>query len=117
MKEQIQSIISCVREYYDGIEVDWSIIHNAGLTCDATELPHHVSTGNELYEIFEWLERFLKTLEIAPVVITISRSSSDDYCPQEQVEYIQQSVLSVLRRVYGKIDIKCFYEQDQETTL
>lgn len=38
------------------------------------------------------------------------RSSSDDYCPQDQVEAIQASLISMLLDVYKDIEIKKLYE-------
>lgn len=114
MLDLVQSIIDCVKEFYDGVEVDWSIVHNAGLTCDATELPHHLSTGNDISETFDWFEKFLRNLEVVPVLVTISRSSVDDYCPPHQVDFIQLGVVNVLKKVYGRVDINCIYEQSQQ---
>lgn len=109
MLDLVQAIVTCAKEYYD--EVDWSLVHNAGLTCDATELPHHLSSGNDISEMLDWLEKFLRNLEMVPVLVTISRSSVDDYTPTDQVDFIQLGVVNVLKKVYGKIDVKCIYEQ------
>ena len=39
----------------------------------------------------------LEALPHPPTAITISRSSEDDYCPQEQVDAIQAAVLEELK--------------------
>lgn len=41
-----------------------------------------------------------------------SRSSLDDYCPSEQVDTIQEKVLSVLRSLYGTLDIHLEYSAE-----
>ena len=41
-----------------------------------------------------------------------SRSSLDDYCPSEQVEAIQEKVLSVLRSLYGALDVHLVYSAE-----
>ena len=40
------------------------------------------------------------------------RSSEDDYCPKSQVESIQVSLLEVLRRLYGEVDVNHEYATD-----
>lgn len=40
------------------------------------------------------------------------RSSLDDYCPSEQVDTIQEKVLSVLRSLYGTLDIHLEYSAE-----
>ena len=41
------------------------------------------------------------------------RSSIDDYCPQDQVEAIQEAMMEVLTDVYKEIDVSKLYEQQQ----
>ena len=47
------------------------------------------------------------------VLLSVCRSSIDDYCPQEQVETIQAAVLGVLADVYGDIEVEKAYEEQQ----
>ena len=37
------------------------------------------------------------------------RSSADDYCPQDQVEMIQHSMLDVLENIYKDVDVQKLY--------
>ncbi|NXT73797.1 CE022 protein, partial [Zapornia atra] len=87
---------------------DYEMVHQAGLTCDYVELPHHVSTEEEI----EGLLRSIKILLNAvpkPTLVTVARSSLDDYCPSEQVDIIQEKVLSLLGSVYGSLDVHLDY--------
>lgn len=42
---------------------------------------------------------------------SVYRSSVDDYCPQDQVEAIQEAMVEVLTGVYKEIDMKKMYEE------
>jgi len=91
-----------------GGNVDWEWIHEIGCTMDDTELPHHVSSHAEIQDHMLSVESFLKTLN-KPVIITIARSSEDDYCPVDQVDMIQELVLAMLKRLYGDLDCQHHY--------
>lgn len=87
--------------YSNGTPMNWMLFYDAGCTFDSTELPHHESTDNQIDELIELLRKFLTKFKLRPILVTISRSSDDDYCPKHQVERIQAAVLSVLKEVYG----------------
>ncbi|XP_051872331.1 UPF0489 protein C5orf22 homolog isoform X2 [Pristis pectinata] len=73
---------------------DYEMVHQAGLTCDYSELPHHVSTEKEIDNLMSSVKQLLEALP-RPTLITIARSSLDDYCPSEQVDSIQERMLKV----------------------
>ena len=84
------------------------MIHDAGCTCDDSELPHHPSTSEEIQDLIRSTNAFLLTImdqktsnQIHPTVITIARSSLDDYCPPDQVDMIQSLTEEVLKACFG----------------
>ncbi|XP_062986329.1 UPF0489 protein C5orf22 homolog isoform X2 [Elgaria multicarinata webbii] len=87
---------------------DYEMVHQAGLTCDYSEIPHHVSTEQEIEGLVQSVKDVLRSLP-KPTLVTIARSSLDDYCPAEQVELIQEKVLNVLRSTYGTLDVHLEY--------
>ncbi|XP_077285628.1 misexpression suppressor of ras 6 [Arctopsyche grandis] len=94
---EVCELVRAVRRHYSDKEIDWLSIHDAGCTCDNTDLPHHVATDDEFQDyITGHFRELLGALPHPPTIITISRSSQDDYCPQEQVDAIQAAVLDEL---------------------
>jgi len=97
-------------EFPSPIEVDWEILHWGGLTCDSTPLPHHVSDEAEIDRLVLVFSQFLEKIfsserpEIrhSPSLITIARSSNDDYCPPEAVDEIQRKTVSALEALFKK---------------
>ncbi|XP_055656185.1 UPF0489 protein C5orf22 homolog isoform X2 [Falco peregrinus] len=87
---------------------DYEMVHQAGLTCDYVELPHHVSTEEEIEGLIQSIKILLKDMP-KPTLVTVARSSLDDYCPSEQVDIIQEKVLSLLGLVYGTLDVHLNY--------
>ncbi|KAM9252824.1 UPF0489 protein C5orf22 homolog isoform 2-T2 [Dugong dugon] len=108
----MESLVPLVRSLKKRMAVpDYEMVHQAGLTCDYSELPHHVSTEQEIESLIQSVYCLLKHLP-KPTLVTIARSSLDDYCPCEQVDSIQEKVLTVLRSLYGTLDIHLAYSAD-----
>ncbi|RLW04508.1 hypothetical protein DV515_00005735 [Chloebia gouldiae] len=94
---------------------DYEMVHQAGLTCDYVELPHHVSTEDEIEGFIQSIKVLLTDLP-KPTLVTVARSSLDDYCPSEQVDIIQEKVLDLLHSVYGSLDVHLDYSSTSSSS-
>lgn len=97
----IVDLVTSIRGNYNDEEIDWILVNNAGNTSDNNGLPHHKSTDEGLEKYYENFEKFLKEVNLVPTIITMGRSTEDDYCPKDQVESIQTRVVQILQKVYG----------------
>ncbi|CAK9803751.1 UPF0489 protein C5orf22 homolog [Anthophora plagiata] len=122
----VLTFVACLREMpqllqprvivraYKQSEIDWKIIHDAGCTRDDTDLPDHVTKPNDLDRLISGTFRsFLAALPCPPTIVTIARSSEDEYCPMEDVDQIQFGVLEELRQRLGEIDIRLAYQEEE----
>ncbi|XP_045601728.2 UPF0489 protein C5orf22 homolog [Procambarus clarkii] len=109
-KSVVQLIQDLAGEY--GGDIDWELVHDAGCTCDDDnhELPHHVSSKEEIDMLMKVTCKLVASLP-PPVVITVARSSLDDYCPPDQVDMVQECLCKLLRKTYN-IDCKLHYENE-----
>lgn len=101
VRENLLKLVENIRELYKEEDVDWKLVNDAGCTFDSSDLPHHESTMEEIQNLLKCFKTFLRQLNKSPTIITISRSSEDDYCPPHQVDEIQTLVLNALTDVYG----------------
>lgn len=85
--------------------IDWELVHDAGCTIDddTHQLPHHVSSKEEIDSLMETVCSLVTSLP-KPTLVTMARSSNDDYCPPHQVDGIEETLCSFLRKTY---DIDC----------
>lgn len=115
---KVSTLVTVLKKEYAEEEIDWSMIYDAGCTCDVTDLPHHESSLEEIRTMVSHLEIFLTRLPAPPTVITVSRSSEDDYTPAEQVEQIQELVLGALKKcIKAELGEPILYYKDQEFKL
>ncbi|XP_046328962.2 UPF0489 protein C5orf22 homolog [Haliotis rufescens] len=102
--EMVRELVSS----FQNCEPDFDILHDAGCTMDDTELPHHVSSEKEICVLVQETKQILEALP-RPALITMSRSSDDDYCPPDQVDYIEEAVSLALEEVYVYTQVQQHY--------
>ncbi|RNA13316.1 hypothetical protein BpHYR1_004267 [Brachionus plicatilis] len=94
-------------------KIDFEILHLYGSGIDSADLPHHVSSNIELEDFFNKFENFLNIYFEdscpGPGLITIARSSLDDYCPISQVNLIQDRTLGILGKLFKNFINKINY--------
>ncbi|XP_032665560.1 UPF0489 protein C5orf22 homolog [Odontomachus brunneus] len=114
--ETVELISREVKAAYKDSEIDWLLVYDAGCTIDDTALPEHVTESNDLDRLIGGtFKLFLAALPTAPTIVTIARSSEDEYCPPENVEQIQCAVLDELHlRLGTEVDVQLAYQQDEE---
>ncbi|XP_017754997.1 PREDICTED: UPF0489 protein C5orf22 homolog [Eufriesea mexicana] len=114
--EAVELIYREITKVYKQSEIDWKLVHDAGCTRDDTDLPDHVTTPNDLDRLISGtFKSFLAALPAPPTIVTIARSSEDEYCPSEDVDQIQFGVLDELRQRLGDIDVRLTYQEEEET--
>lgn len=95
LKTHIEKLVHDMKDNYT--EIDWMLVNDAGCTYDRIELPHHESSDATITTMMEQFTQLLNYIKIPPTIITISRSTEDDYCPETQVEKIQSDVIECLK--------------------
>lgn len=102
--ELTEKLVEKLTFHYSVQEIEFLMIYDAGCTCDDNQhkLPHHETNEDDLKVLFKKFEKFMKQLTKRPAIILMARSSLDDYTPENQVETIQNSVLEILRNIYGE---------------
>ena len=103
--EDLEVLVKAVVKNEDRVEeLTFSQLHNFGCTLDDTELPHHISTDQQIAALLQSFKNLIEFLP-KPSLVTIARSSDDDYCPKSQVDKCQCEVLSILEKFCGPLDI------------
>lgn len=105
---ELRQLLVDIDDRFDEDRVDWLRLYDAACTADERGLPHHVSTSTEIDALMNVVRSLLIGLD-HPGVITIARSSLDNYCPPEQVDDIQRHLLEVLRTVFGDVNVHLKY--------
>ncbi|XP_066903984.1 UPF0489 protein C5orf22 homolog isoform X2 [Halyomorpha halys] len=95
----VKELAQKVKSFYT--DIDWEIIHDAGCTWDNGDLPEHVTSHENIMKLVEKTFQNLISVLNKPTLVTISRSSEDDYCPPEDVEWIQKKVIHALEVKYS----------------
>ena len=65
-------------------------------------------------ELGSHLERWVaSSTELGtPLAVTVARSSLDDFCPPEQVEFIQEQTLDVISSTIENVAVHLLYKQE-----
>lgn len=72
--EAVERIYREVTKVYADSEIDWTYVHDAGCTRDDTDLPHHVTSQNDLDRLITGTFRvFLASLPASPTIVTVAR--------------------------------------------
>ncbi|XP_065915569.1 UPF0489 protein C5orf22 homolog [Dysidea avara] len=78
-------------------------IHLCGMMSD---LPHHISSEQEITDTIKQIQKWIGQLPHQPVMVTIARSTDDEYTPSDQVGFIQKRVLDMLNYVFdNQLDV------------
>lgn len=110
--EEIRRIEIELKKFY--VDIDWLLVHDIGCTCDDSGLPHHVSDKSEIERLMKIFSNFLKLLPNLATIVTVSRSSEDDYCPIEDVDFIQERLLSCLEQHFSSASIELKYLDESD---
>lgn len=97
---RIKKLYKAIRS--DNLDVE--IVHEYGSVLDQVDLPHHVACESELVKYIDLFQVFVEKYlsKCRPSVVTIARSSTDGYCPLDQVDSIQERVLFKLEQFFNK---------------
>ena len=66
-----------------------------------TELPHHVSTADEIQTLLKKTEFMLKSLDSHPVAITMARSEYDEYSSPGTLDHVHTELVEMLKALYN----------------
>ncbi|CAF0994588.1 unnamed protein product [Brachionus calyciflorus] len=82
-------------------KIDFELLHSYGSGMDESGLPHHVNNNEDLINMMSnfqiFFQKYFLNLSIQPGIVTIARSSLDDYCPPSQVDFIESETLNILK--------------------
>lgn len=90
-----------------GSVIDGESLHLAGMM---TDLPHHVSNVTDLTNMAASMYHLLHLCwERDPSIVTIARSTQDDYTPSTQVDCVQLLVVRLLEELCVHTDLRYHY--------
>ena len=56
---KVANLVDNVRKHYPRLDIDWKMIHDAGCTFDDSELPHHISSTQQIRNLLSSTETLL----------------------------------------------------------
>ena len=112
--EEITEATSNIKKLAEIIKtnrLDIEILHEYGSCMDDISLPDHVSTTLEISAMIEqfdvFLSKYFPSKSVRPSCLTMARSSLDDYCPPDQVDFIQAEVLQKIKNYFNNLNESC----------
>eukprot|EP00731_Ephydatia_muelleri_P027075 Em0018g1175a len=91
----------------NGSVIDAESLHLAGMM---TDLPHHISNADDLTNMAASMYHLLDTIwQSDPSIITIARSTQDEYTPAGQVDDVQLLVIRLLEEMCAHTDLRYHY--------
>lgn len=82
------------------------------------DLPHHESSQEEIVERVQHFRAFLdaNSLDRAnpPALVTIAKSSGDEFLPPHQADSVLDAVLAVLEHTFGPLDHRVIEYEEAE---
>lgn len=130
---ECQSIVSALASLYPGNVNAPSLLATfaalmAGLDEDARQLvwwagpnldlPHHLSSSEEIEDMVDAFKDFLVASGCCgnpPSLVTIAKSTGDEYLPPHQLDLVQSLVLRSLAETFGELAIEFVeYQTDEE---
>lgn len=104
------SNLSRFKEVISSRSLDLEILHSFGSGLDDRSLPDHVSDESEIKEMISKFSSFLTRYfrggdisAVSPSIVTIARSSLDEYCPPQQVDFIQELTLDSIKSCWKEL--------------
>ncbi|XP_028392578.1 UPF0489 protein C5orf22 homolog [Dendronephthya gigantea] len=106
-----QEFMQFIEKWRDsrGESIDYEVLHSAGMT---TNLPVHHTDERDIVQMIKNMEHLLHSIP-KPTVVTVARSSDDDYTPPSSVDFIQTWLIKCLENCFGE-SIEFFYEYRDE---
>jgi len=107
---KVRTLVEYLMAGREVLKEDWSLLHNAGCTSDSenSALPNHPSTNAEITTLVRQFSSLLDCLP-RPMIVTLARSSLDEYCPPCMVDHVQDLVIQQLYDKYQVVRIKKEY--------
>lgn len=104
-RESLRSLVTDMITQEQKLDIDWLLVHDAGLTYDSSTqiLPHHPSTDDEIRTLMHDATSFLDKF-VSPTLVTVARSSLDDYCPPDKVDFVQDLLCGYFRSKHEHIE-------------
>ena len=91
----------------DDVEDRLELISEAGFMLSQPHaIPDRVSIKNHIHGSFSESLVELRRIYGPPLMVTISKSQSDGYCPSYLIDFLYREVMKVVENVFGCVDVR-----------